>query len=553
MRFNFLVLQWGLDWLFNRVPSGTQNIMDFYIFYPFPDSLSLSTNHFGSLPVSLLLNVFEKDWFARGNLWIYTCFILNSLTSFHAFWLYLNSDNQIINQTSYLQRYILATVVAVTFSYSLTRIYYIVHAQTLPNFATPYFFYFGFRAVRDNSLRSAIIAGLFFSWQFYLDIHLCLMSVFIVICLGPFYLGFIARSLNRFKKNIFPIFVFCIICTIICSPLLLPYLKTAETFGPRSLKEAKHYAPKEKDFFRPPIEVNLYKELLPRTVGEKVVFSSILSWIYALCLLLTSIYLVVRNINDKLGGSNKSGLHIIAPLAAIIPGVLMFDFMIHNSPVAKFIHLYIPGFSSIRTPGRFSIIFLAVIITSWIILILKTGIFNKFARMIIITLCMTLLVLLIETSTIHFKRWEKPHFFDLDKVFATLKGPTFMLPAGWDILALNRMQMAAKHQIKLANGYSGFQPYSFYYIRNIQNKIKPENLVRYLLEKYYQEVVVDLRQMPIGNDFLNRFGRTEAHYAVFSRKAFNLPDVIPYYGFELWRDDRNYFYDIEQYNPETKY
>jgi hypothetical protein len=552
MRFNFLVLQWGLDWLLNRVPPGTQDVMDFYIFYPFPKSLSLSVNHFGSLPLSFLLNLLEKDWFARGNLWIYSCFILNSLASYHAFWLYLNSVEEIIDQTTYWQRFTMAAVVAVTFSYSLTRIYYIVHAQTLPNFATPYFFYFGFRAIRDHSVRNAIFAGSFFSWQFYLDIHLSLMTVFIVLCLGPLYLGTQARSLKRIKKNLLPILVFCVICIIICSPLLLPYLNTTEIFGTRDIKDAQYYAPKERDFFRPATEVKLYDGILPTTAGENVVFSSSLSWIYAACLLITVLYLLVRNIKDKLDVSSKSWLHAIAPLAAIIPGVLLFDFMIHNSLVAEFIHLYIPGFSSIRTPGRFSIIFLSVIISSWIVLILKTGIFKKFARIIIIFLCMTLFVLLIETSTIRFERWAKPHFPDLDKVFATLKGPAFILPAGWDFLALNRMQMAAKYQIKLANGYSGFQPYSLYYIRNIQNKIKPQKLISYFLEKYYQEVVVDLRRMHIDKDFLNRFGRVEAQYAVFSRKDFNIPDATPYQGFELWTEERNYFNDIGQYIPKTQ-
>jgi hypothetical protein len=109
------------------------------------------------------------------------------------------------------------------------------------------------------------------------------------------------------------------------------------------------------------------------------------------------------------------------------------------------------------------------------------------------------------------------------------------------------MQIAAKHQIKLANGYSGFQPYSLYFIRKIQNKIKPQNLISYFLEKYYQEVVVDLKRMHIDKDFLNRFGRIEDHYAVFSRKDFNLPDVTPYRGIELWTENRNYFKDIKRY------
>ena len=166
---------------------------------------------------------------------------------------------------------------------------------------------------------------------------------------------------------------------------------------------------------------------------------------------------------------------------------------------------------------------------------------------------MSLLVLLVETSTLHFTRWRKPEFPALDQVFAKLKGPTFILPAGWDITALNRMQLAAKHQIKIANGYSGFQPKSLYYIRNIQSKIKPENLVRYLLGKYYQEIVVDLSKMPMEQNFLNRYGRKEYQYAIFSRKKFDIPDVIPYYGFKIWQNDRNYFYDIEQYDAKHQY
>jgi hypothetical protein len=545
MRFNFLVLQWGLDWLLNRVPLGTQDFMDFYIFYPFPNSLALSSNHLGSLPISLLLNIIENDWFARGNLWLYTCFILNSLTSFHAFWLYLNNDDEVIDQTSYLQRFIFAAVVSVTFSYSLTRIHYVDHAQTLPNFAMPYFFYFGFRAVRDNSLRSAMLAGLFFSWQFYLDIHVSLMSLLIVFSLGPLYLGFIAQSQGKFKKNFLPIFIFCIVCMVICFPLLRPYLKTFDIFGSRSLKEVNTFAPRERDFFRPPSEVGIYRGILPTTAGEKVVFSSILSFIYATCLLFTSLHLVGSRLKEKFNGSKKSWLHIGAPLAAMTPAVLMFDFMIHHSPIAEFFHRHVPGFDSIRTPGRLSVLFLAVLITSWFILILKTGIFRKYARAIVPSLCLTILILIVESSTFQFARWKKPDLPELDKVIATLKGPAFILPVGWDILALNRMQMAAKHQIKLANGYSGFQPYSLRFIRHIQNKIIPEDLIKYLLEKYYQEVVVDLSRVQINEEFLERFGRVESQYAVFSRNVFNIPDAIAYQRFDPWKDNRNYFSDIK--------
>ena len=556
MRFNFLILQWCLDWLLNKVPPGTQNIMDFYIYYPFPNSLALSSNHFGSLPLSLILNLVEKDWFARGNLWIYSSFFLNSLASFHAFWLYLNHDDEIYHQTSCLQRFIFAAVVSVTFSYSLTRIYFIVHVQTLPNFAMPYFFYFGYRAVKESSLRMAILAAVFFSWQFYLDIHLCLMTVFIVICLGPLYLGFIARSPNRFKRNFFQIFVFGIICIVFCLPLLRPYLKTVDIFGSRSLKEADLYKPKERDFFRPSSQVGLYTGLLPTTGGERVVFSSILSFFYASCLLTTSLHLVLRRIREKFSRLEQSWGYTIAPLAALIPSVLMFDFMIHQSPMADFFHLHVPGFDSIRTPGRFSVIFLAIMVSSWIILILTTGIFKKYAKVITLFVCMTIIVLLTESSTYRFARWEKPDLPALNKVFATLKGPAFILPAGWDYLELNRMQMAAKYQIKIANGYSGFQPYSLHFFRFIQDQILPEVLIQYLLEKYYQEVVVDLRRVQIDKRFLKRFGRVEGQYAVFSRIVFNLSDAIAYQGFDPWEDNRNYFSDIKKYiskNPAARF
>jgi hypothetical protein len=58
--------------------------------------------------------------------------------------------------------------------------------------------------------------------------------------------------------------------------------------------------------------------------------------------------------------------------------------------------------------------------------------------------------------------------------------------------------------------------------------------------------------MHIDKDFLNRFGRVEAQYAVFSRKDFNIPDATPYQGFELWTEERNYFNDIGQYIPKTQ-
>ena len=61
-RLNFLFMQWGLEWLLGDVYRGAEGFFSLGIFHPYQNALALSSNHLGSLPINLLLNLVSLVW-----------------------------------------------------------------------------------------------------------------------------------------------------------------------------------------------------------------------------------------------------------------------------------------------------------------------------------------------------------------------------------------------------------------------------------------------------------------------------------------------------------
>jgi hypothetical protein len=86
--------------------------------------------------------------------------------------------------------------IGVAFAFSMTRIHFIDHSQTLPTFAMPFFFFYGWLALQSGRKIHALVAALFFSWQFYLDLHIALMAILLTVILIPIHVLIFFKILN---------------------------------------------------------------------------------------------------------------------------------------------------------------------------------------------------------------------------------------------------------------------------------------------------------------------------------------------------------------------
>ena len=158
-RLNFLFMQWGLEWLLGDVYRGAEGFFSLGIFHPYQNALALSSNHLGSLPINLLLNLVTADWFTRGNLWLYCCYLFNGLAAAHCTRAALLdlADGGRPYQVPPATAAWSALAVGVAFAFSMTRVHFVVHSQTLPSFAMPFFFLYGWRALESGRTTHGLL------------------------------------------------------------------------------------------------------------------------------------------------------------------------------------------------------------------------------------------------------------------------------------------------------------------------------------------------------------------------------------------------------------
>jgi len=354
-RFNFLIMQWGLDWVFGNLPNNTTGLFNLGIFYPYQNSLALSSNHLGSLPINFMLNFFSDDWFTRGNLWLYFCYFLNGLAAAYCarmtfIYLAKNYKTYEIPPTTITWS---SLAISVAFAFSMTRIHFIDHSQTLPTFAMPFFFLYGWLALQSGSKTHALVAALFFSWQFYLDLHVALMAILLTVILIPIHFLILFKKLNIkiiWQKSM-PVFViFSVLCLVICTPLMLKYQETIDLFGDRG---SGIKGPEFSNYFAPSYKFNkLYIDIFEKyTLNEDCVLPSIL--FFPLLLLVVGYFCKKLFLFLYNKGKNRSLWGLLEAGAFCLPIFLWMRFITHQSIDAKFMQMLIPGMNSIRTPGGF--------------------------------------------------------------------------------------------------------------------------------------------------------------------------------------------------------
>lgn len=522
-RFNFLVLNWGLDWILNQVPQDTASLWDFYIYHPYRQALTLSSNHLGSLPLTAFFHLFTDDWFTKGNLWIHACYLLNAIAMFHVSYLYLKREWQLDLKTLL----ILAATLSLAFSYSPPRIHYLEHSQTLPSFATPYFFYFGYLTVK-NSLKWMVPTALMLSWQVFLDIHISLMAMLLATIGLTIYLGglLIKKERSAIIHLIQGSVGTALICALLIWPLLEPYLDTKSLFGIRDWGAYNMYRGKESFLTKPGPMLTLYGDGLGHVPGEGNNFPG-MGFLGLFLLLIGLVFTdAVRRVTKK-----STRWSCLAPLVWLVPTGIFVNYMVHKSAFAWLIWRTFPGFDSIRTPARFSIL-LPIIIAVCFFAYMKSRGFRGWKVIIPAGLCG--LLTLAEASSTRMLTWHRIEKPQLAAALKMAEGPTIVLPFIFDPNHnLDIMQYARIAQKRVGNGYSGFLPASFLHLVDHAKDYPPKELTRQLLTTYRSAIVPSSE---IGKYQPEGYPTTVVgHYTIVHGK-FPTPPLKT-----SWRDHSQYF------------
>lgn len=528
MRLNYLFFEWTLHWFFGKVPDGTSGVFDFFIYHPVRDTLALSSNHLGSLPLNVALDFFSDNWFVRGNLWLRVTMFLNTVCASLAFYLFLlrwkNTHPDKFQPIQY-ELILYSAVIGVAHGFSVPRIHFLAHPQLLPEYLSPFFYYFAYVALSSKTARkeryfAAIFAACCFSWQLYLDIHIALFAVFIstvIMTLRTIWLLSTGRN-SQLVLDIKSGFIFAIVATILCMPILLPYLQTTKDYGVRSLAEAHVYSPSWSRLTRPSDLLKLYG-FLDRSFGEKSIFPTLYFIPLILLIFNSCILSALSAIRSKQGFLVKTR-NTVFSFCYALPIILCLDFMVLRSPTALFFREVIPGLKSIRTTGRMSVVLAAMALITWLAMYLIKK--PKIASRIFLNTVFMLALVFHVTETYHMEnnRWNMSTNSHLQAAIEKATSPVMFLPytyVAYDTLDV--MQPALLAGKRIGNGYSGFMPHGFWEMMNHQDRgdLNPDDQARFLLENFYNALIVDTRKFQISDTEIKKHSEKIGPYLLISR------------------------------------
>lgn len=418
---NMLFLKWGADNILGRVVEGTSLFGIPYAF-PFERALAFSDNLFGNQIVFLPLYVLSNyDPQIAFSLWIITIYFLNY------FLMYLFLKKSIIFSCDVKYVHIVGALV---FAFSLPLISLLgAHFQLLPLFAIPITLYFLERSVITLKLIYFIFFGLSISFQFYLGVQTGFFLIVLLLLMLPFYLKFYTTQKNDFFKKILVSGLVFIIPTIL---LMWNYLDVSSLTGHRTYEEVKYYIPSLKHFFT-------------TNEGERSIFIGIPSFL----ILVVSIFFYFKLKTEK---KKEKFLLILIGLS--------FMFFLKDFNIFYLFFNYVPGFDSIRTPGRFIYVSITLIAIFSTLLISKIDVKLRYIFLSLFVVGIWINGYLYKISTM---TWQYEHNNLNEKIEKHINGkPTIILPLYDDSIAgilgkIDRMKMV-NQEFQIFDIYSGFIP-----------------------------------------------------------------------------------------------
>lgn len=330
---NLYFLKWGSDYILGNINIVTESIFNLPIAFPFQNSLAFSDNLFGNQVIFLSYYVFTDNPLLAFNLWILTTYFLNYYLMFY----YLKNSRFIDTTSNKLVPIIGASI----FTFSIPSFDLLGgHLQLISLYFIPISLLLLEKLMISGKIKYFILFGLAISFQFYLGIQTGFILLVLLMLLVPVYYIYLVNNKKMFFSKIWISALTFIVPTVI---LLMPYLQVSNLTGHRTYAEVRNFIPSISNFFS-------------TGIGEKAIFVGFPVFL----LFISTIYLMQ---------TKKSKILLLVV-------VLSFLFFLKEPHIFKLFFTYIPGFDSIRTPGRFIFVSIAAI-TIFISVVLSNIEFKK--------------------------------------------------------------------------------------------------------------------------------------------------------------------------------
>lgn len=457
-------------------------------FFPEKNTIAYSDNLLGSAPIYSFFRLIGLTTFTAYQCWYVSLVVLNYTCAYF----FLN--------TVFKNRYS-AVLGAMIFAFSIALFSQIAHAQTFPRFAIPIALLYIFKFNKNLDPKYFFISVLMVVYQIYCGIYLGFMLIIpsaILILLVLKHKLKSHKTLLFSKKWLSKISVGLIVNVLILLPLMLPYLERSHSASlDHYFKLLPNIPTLTSHFFS--FNGTLLWDFLSELGGDMH------SWwnhrifaggVATLCFILFVFKVIKDEIKNKILVVHYGDKLLFNFL---ITALITFFIYIRYDDISSYIIVYfIPGFNAIRSLAR--IINIELIFFAFATSFIFTLFFNKFKKYQSILFLLSLVLILIDNSTIEcirIRTEKKVAENRLAPILSIMESLPINSVVSYEPIVktdpvayylLDGMLAAQACNLNAINGYSATSPKVYHkYWRNLDRKSRNEWLdyKKYLVDTIY--------------------------------------------------------------------
>ncbi len=368
-----------------------------------------------------------------------------------------------------------ALVAAVAFAYHPYRFDQYCHFEQLFSFWMPLALWALLGTIARNRLADGLLLGVVVAGQYLSGMYL---GAFFVVWLVPVWAA-LAIASGKLRATLKPLGAAAVLALVLVAPTLPPYFHVRATVGDRGTEEVERYSPSPASYLVPNVNRTFYRDNLARTTheGEKDLFPGIVVVLLALVAVIPPL-------------SAARIAYTLGLLVAFEASLGMHGYLY------PFLYRVLVPMRAFRVPGRFS-----MLVGLSLAMLAAYGVARVTARLpgrtakYLFGGVACLAILLDCSSTIPLQPiWRgRPsiyRWFDGRSPSAVAELPVPAARAPLDAPECAYMYFSTAHWQRLANGYSGAWPRSYYSFRESMLSFPSEQSIQMLRDRRVDYVVL---------------------------------------------------------------
>lgn len=447
-RFINFVLEHGYQYLIGNQPK----FYDATFFYPAKNTLALSDNMVGTLPIYAIYRALNFDRETAYQCWWLSIFVLNYFVAFYCFYK--------ITKNSYV-----AILGAYLFTYSMIMFGQCNFTQLNIRFLLPVIILVAYNLVISNKPKYYYYLVIAVALQLVLGVYYAFLSVFLlVIFFGCFalihrHINFIKQLFNSKNQSIKTV-SFTLVILALLALYMQNYIVASKNVGLHKFSEVLHLMPTFTSYF---LANDASIWAFTNNYGKNLLVDR--WWLNEFFMGIFTISLFIINLVNSFKNKYSKAFLPLTILVAIICSILFWG---KFSGLALF--YYLPGFGSLSVLVRvITVIFTLIVFTNVLFL---NNLFSKYSKWSLPLFIVLFTVLFFDNYADATKlvRTKKETILNryktIEKQIGNNKKPILAIVSEGDDwknfkFHLDASLYAQAHQIKSINGYSSNAPQNF--------------------------------------------------------------------------------------------